>query len=41
MNNNYIDEQFREELWLSKLPIKIDMAYDDVNGVEIPTSLYV
>jgi len=39
--NNFVDEKLRETLWNSKVPVKIDMAIEDVNDVERPPSLYV
>ena len=38
---NFIDEEIRNAMWNSKIPIKIDMAIEDVNDVELPNSLYV
>ena len=38
---NFIDEEIRHSMWNSKIPIKIDMAIEDVNDVELPNSLYV
>ncbi len=39
--NSLVDEKFRELVWNSKIPIKIDMAIEDINDVEKPPSLYV
>jgi hypothetical protein len=39
--NSYIDQKFREVVWNSTIPVKIDMAIEDVNDVEKPPSLYV
>jgi len=39
--NQFIDEEIRDAMWISKIPIKIDMAIEDVNDVELPNSLYV
>ena len=39
--NIYADEKFREVVWSSTIPVKIDMAGEDVNDVEKPPSLYV
>ena len=39
--NNFIDENFREVVWKCKIPVKIDMAIEDINDVEKPPSLYV
>jgi hypothetical protein len=36
-----MDEEIRNAMWNSKIPIKIDMAIEDVNDVELPNSLYV
>lgn len=38
---NFIDEKFREVVWNSKIPVKIDMALEDINDVEKPASLFV
>lgn len=38
---NFIDEKFREAVWVSKIPIKLDMALEDINDTEKPPSLYV
>ena len=38
---NIIDETLRETVWNSSIPIKIDMAIEDINDVEKPPSLYV
>jgi len=38
---NFIDESIRDCMWNGKIPIKIDMATEDINDVEIPNSLYV
>jgi hypothetical protein len=39
--NTYTDQKFREVVWNSTIPVKIDMAIEDVNDVERPPSLYV
>jgi hypothetical protein len=39
--NTFIDDKFRETVWNSKIPVKIDMALEDINDVEKPPSLYV
>jgi len=39
--NNFIDESFKEVVWNNKIPVKIDMAIEDINDVEKPPSLYV
>lgn len=39
--NTMIDEKFREVVWNSKVPVKIDMALEDISDVEKPPSLYV
>jgi hypothetical protein len=39
--NSLVDEKFRELVWNTKIPIKIDMAIEDINDVEKPPSLYV
>jgi hypothetical protein len=39
--NNFVEEQFREAVWDSKIPVKIDMALEDINDVEKPGTLYV
>lgn len=38
---NFIDTQFREAMWKNKIPVKIDMAIEDINDVEKPPSFYV
>jgi len=38
---NFIEENIHDCMWNGKIPIKIDMAFEDVNDVEIPNSLYV
>jgi hypothetical protein len=40
-NFNYIEENFRDVIWNTKVPVKIDMAIEDINDVEKPPSLYV
>jgi hypothetical protein len=37
----FSDEKFREVVWNTKIPVKIDMALEDINDVEKPPSLYV
>ena len=37
----FLDQNIRELMWNSKIPIKIDMAIEDINDVEIPNSLFV
>ena len=39
--NSLKDEKFREVVWHTKIPVKIDMAIEDINDVEKPPSLYV
>lgn len=39
--NEQIEIKFRELIWESKIPVKIDMALEDINDVERPSSLYV
>jgi hypothetical protein len=43
MNSNtyYIEDNFRDVIWNTKVPVKIDMALEDINDVEKPPSLYV
>ena len=38
---SFIEENIRDCMWSGKIPIKIDMATEDINDVEIPNSLYV
>lgn len=37
----FSDDNIRDCMWNGKIPIKIDMAIEDINDVEIPNSLYV
>ncbi len=39
--NSLIDEKLREAIWQTKIPIKIDMAIEDINDIEKPSSLFV
>ncbi len=39
--HSFIDENFREVVWENKIPVKIDMAIEDINDIEKPHSLYV
>ena len=39
--NEYIDYEFKEAVWNSKIPVKIDIALEDINDIETPPSLYV
>ena len=39
--DSLVDEKFREVVWNTKIPVKIDMALEDINDVEKPPSLYV
>jgi|LauGreDrversion4_2_1035121.scaffolds.fasta_scaffold1038305_1 hypothetical protein len=39
--NSLIDEKLREAVWQTKIPIKIDMAIEDINDIEKPSSLFV
>jgi len=39
--NALIDEKVRAAVWQTKIPIKIDMAIEDINDTEKPSSLFV
>lgn len=39
--NEFLDYDFKDVVWNSKIPIKIDIALEDLNDIEIPASLYV
>lgn len=39
--NSLIDQNLREAVWQTKVPIKIDMAIEDINDIEKPSSLFV
>ena len=39
--NLIIDDKLREAIWQSKIPVKIDMAIEDINDTEKPSSLFV
>lgn len=39
--NTLIDDNLRQAIWLTKIPIKIDMAIEDINDTEKPSSLFV
>jgi len=36
-----LDEDIRDAVWNSLIPIKIDMAREDINNLDIPASIYV
>ena len=36
-----VDDKLRQSIWLTKIPIKIDMAIVDINDTEKPSSLFV
>ncbi len=38
---NYTETKYREAMWKNKIPVKIDMAIEDINDVEKPPSFYV
>lgn len=38
---NDIDERFQESVWESRIPIRIEMASNDLMTSEIPITLYV
>ena len=39
--NQFIDEEIRDAMWISKIPIKIDMAIEDVNDVIVTFVYYL
>lgn len=39
--NTLVDDKLREAVWQTKIPIKIDMAIEDINDIEKPSSLFV
>jgi hypothetical protein len=39
--NSFIEDKFQEEMWNSKIPVKIEMAFEDILDVEKPNCLYV
>ena len=39
--NSLIDEKLREAVWQTRIPIKIEMAIEDINDTEKPSSLFV
>ena len=36
-----LDEDIRDAVWNSLIPVKIDMAREDINNHNIPSSIYV
>lgn len=37
----FVDVNFRETVWHSKIPVKVDIAIEDIIDVEKPNPLYV
>ncbi len=38
---NYPDYRIREKVWESQIPVKIDLAFNDISSLEIPKTCYV
>jgi len=36
-----VDEEIRDAVWNCMIPIKVDMAREDINNIEIPSCIYV
>ncbi len=38
---DYAVEEIRDAVWNSLIPVKIDMAREDINTLDTPSSIYV